>query len=71
MVITLIDILVGAYNFVELLQLQALYSLVSHTYILAILVLQLYEKTQCSFVFQMIPTIFGSYIEAITAIQKL
>ena len=42
----MMDILAGAKNFVELLQLQAFYSLVRHTYFSAIFVLQLYEKTQ-------------------------
>ena len=71
MVFKLIDILAGAKNFVELLQLQALYSLVSHTYFLAIFVLQIHEKPQRSFFDQMIQKIFGSYIETIIVIPNL
>ena len=71
MVFTLIDILGGANNFVELLQVQALYTLESHTYILAIFVLQLYEKPQHLFICQVIPKIFGSYREGIIVVQKL
>ena len=70
---TFIDILAGDNNFDELLQFQALYSLVNHTLFPAIFVLQLYEKPQCSFIVQMIPGMFDTYmyIEAMIVIPKL